>query len=266
MLNLPLDAVDALPRDVLAIETEYAQGTLLETHSHRRAQFLYGKTGLMEVETDDGAWVVPPHSGVWIPAGEPHRVRMVGVSTCSLYIEPAAAPRSGAQCEVLMVSPMLRQLLLEAVDTPALYDLDGRDGLLMSLALHEIARASVLPFFAPLPRDAQLASLCIAFLHRPFVHTPPSEWAKKLHQSERTFSRFFRAETGMAFGEWRQQACLISALALLAMGKPVTAVALELGYESPGAFSTMFRKRLACPPSEFVRSQMTAPSRARTPH
>ena len=58
----------------------------------------------------------------------------------------------------------------------------------------------------------------------------------------------------MGFGEWRQQACLISALALLAMAKPVTAVALELGYESPGAFSTMFRKRLACPPSDFVRS------------
>jgi AraC-like DNA-binding protein len=41
---------------------------------------------------------------------------------------------------------------------------------------------------------------------------------------------------------------------MLIMGKPVTAVALELGYESPGAFSTMFRKSLACPPSEFVKS------------
>jgi AraC-like DNA-binding protein/quercetin dioxygenase-like cupin family protein len=252
--NMSLDTVDATPRDALAIGTDYAQGTLLATHSHRRAQFLYGATGLMEVGTDDGAWVVPPHSGVWIPAGKPHRVRMVGVSTCSLYIEPAAAPRPGAQCEVLMVSPLLRQLLLEAVDMPALYDLDGRDGLLMSLALHEIARASVLPFFAPLPQHTQLASLCIAFLHRPLVHAPPSAWAKKLHKSERTFSRFFRAETGMAFGEWRQQACLISALAMLAKGKSVTAVALELGYESPGAFSTMFRKKLACPPSEFVRS------------
>ena len=117
----------------------------------------------------------------------------------------------------------------------------------------QIARASVLPFFAPLPRNTQLASLCIAFLHRPLVHAPLSEWAEKLHQSERTFSRFFRAETGMAFSEWRQQACLISALSMLAKGKPVTAVALELGNESPGAFSAMFRKRLACPPSEFVR-------------
>lgn len=254
MRNVPLDTVDALPRETLAIRTDYAKGTLLDTHSHRRAQFLYGATGLMEVGTDDGAWVVPPNSGVWIPAGKPHRVRMVGVSTCSLYIEPAAAPRPAAQCEVLMVTPLLRQLLLASVDIPARYDLNSRDGLLLNLALHEIARANVLPFFAPLPQDAQLASLCIEFLHQPLVHTPPSKWATKLHQSERTFSRFFRAETGMAFGEWRQQACLISALAMLSMGKPVTAVALELGYESPGAFSTMFRKRLACPPSDFFRS------------
>lgn len=254
MRNVPLDIVDALPRETLAIRTDYAKGTVLDTHSHRRAQFLYGATGLMEVDTDDGAWVVPPHSGVWIPAGKLHRVRMMGVSTCSLYIEPEAAPRTTAKCEVLMVSPMFRQLLLEAADTPALYESNGRDGLLMSLMLHEIARAKVLPFFAPLPRDAQLASLCTAFLHRPLIQTQPSEWAKKLHKSERTFSRFFRAETGMAFGEWRQQACLISALALLSTGKSVTAVALEIGYESPGAFSTMFRKRLACPPSDFAKS------------
>lgn len=252
MRNLPLDPLDATPREVIAIGTDYAPGRLLDTHSHRRAQFLYGATGLMEVGTDDGAWVVPPHSGVWIPAGQPHRVRMVGVSTRSLYIEPAAVPRAGTQCEVLMVSPLLRQLLLEAIDVPALYERGGRDGLLMRLALHEIGRADALPFHAPLPRHAQLSALCIAFLHQPHVHVSPRDWARQLHQSERTFSRFFRAETGMAFGEWKQQACLLSALALLTAGKPVTTVALELGYDSPGAFSTMFRKRLGCSPSVFA--------------
>jgi len=58
----------------------------------------------------------------------------------------------------------------------------------------------------------------------------------------------------MAFGEWRQHACLISALSRLTEGQPVTAVALELGYDSPGAFSTMFRRRLGFSPSEIARS------------
>ena len=62
MLNIPLHSVDAVARDVLAIGTDYTPGTLLPTHSHRRAQFLYGMSGLMEVETDDGAWTIPPYS------------------------------------------------------------------------------------------------------------------------------------------------------------------------------------------------------------
>ncbi|MGJ7541692.1 AraC family transcriptional regulator [Variovorax sp. LT1R16] len=252
MRNVPLADVDALPQAVLAIGTDYAKGVLLETHSHRRAQFLYGATGLMEVGTDDGAWVVPPYSGVWIPAGQPHRVRMVGVSTRSLYIEPAAAPRAGMQCEVLKVSALLHQLLLEATDTRADYEEHTRDGMLMQLLLHELARAETLPFFAPLPRDPGLAALCIGFLHRPRIHAAPGDWAQQLHKSERNFSRLFRQQTGMAFGEWRQQACLLAALSRLASGTPVTTVALELGYDSPGAFSTMFRKRLGRAPSSFL--------------
>jgi AraC-like DNA-binding protein/quercetin dioxygenase-like cupin family protein len=252
MRNQSLEALDATPRPVLAIGTDYMPGTMLETHSHRRAQFLYGATGLMEVGTDDGAWVVPPHSGVWIPAGKPHRVRMVGVSTRSLYIEPTAIPRHGALCEVLVVSPLLRHLLIAAIDLPALYDERARDGLLMDLLLHEVGRAVALPFFSPLPVDERLAALCIAFLHDPDVRISPLDWAQRLHQSERTFSRFFCVQTGMTFAQWRQQACLLSAMAQLATGRSVTTVALQLGYDSPGAFSTMFRKKLGRPPSQFM--------------
>jgi len=92
MRNIPLADVDHVARPVVAIGTDYSPGTLLDFHTHRRAQFLYGMTGLMEVDTDDGTWMVPPYSGVWLPAGERHRVRMNGVSTRSLYIEPVAAP------------------------------------------------------------------------------------------------------------------------------------------------------------------------------
>lgn len=56
MRNVLIDAVDAIARPVLAIGTDYPPGQLLPTHSHRRAQFLYGATGVMEVGTDDGAW------------------------------------------------------------------------------------------------------------------------------------------------------------------------------------------------------------------
>ncbi|MEQ6307641.1 helix-turn-helix transcriptional regulator [Delftia acidovorans] len=252
MLNIPLHSVDAVARDVLAIGTDYTPGTLLPTHSHRRAQFLYGMSGLMEVETDDGAWTIPPYSGVWIPASKPHSVRMQGVSTRSLYIEPAAAPRPGVHCEALVVTPLLHQLLLSCADLPALYDEAGRDGALVTLVLHELASARSLPLFAPIPRDEKLAALCKQFLAQPSIRATPQDWAQALNKSLRTFSRFFQQHTGMAFGAWRQQACLLAAVSRLSAGTSVTQVALDLGYDSPSAFSTMFRKALGRVPSELV--------------
>jgi len=254
MLNTALQSVDAVARPLIATGTDYPAGTLLDTHTHRRAQLLYGMTGLMEVETDDGAWVVPPFSGVWIPAGHRHKVRMQGVSTRSVYIEPDAAPRAATGCEVLSISPLLHQLLLASAGIAALYDENGRDGAVVQLILHELRTAPTLPLFAPVARDASLAALCRAFLRQPDIRSAPQAWARDTHRSLRTFARFFRQQTGLSFGEWRRQACLLAALSRLSAGQSVTQVALELGYDSPGAFSTMFRKALGKSPSDFIRA------------
>lgn len=261
MRNVPLNSVDAVARPVLAIGTDYPPGTLLDTHTHRRAQVLYGMSGVMEVETDDGAWAIPPYSGVWIPAGKRHRVRMQGVSTRSLYIEPAAAPRPADHCEALVISPLLHQLLLASADMPALYDEDGRDGALAQLLLHEVRQTQTMPLFAPIPQDRQLARLCKAFLKSPSIQATPQMWAQRLHKSLRTFTRFFHQQTGMSFGAWRQQACLLAALPRLSAGQSVTQVALDLGYDSPSAFSTMFKRRLGKTPMNFISESDTAASR-----
>jgi hypothetical protein len=64
-------------------------------------------------------------------------------------------------------------------------------------------------------------------------------------------ARAFRRETGMSFGAWRQQACLLVALPRLAAGEAVTTVALDLGYDSPAAFSTMFKRLLGISPNRY---------------
>lgn len=44
------------------------------------------------------------------------------------------------------------------------------------------------------------------------------------------------------------------ALSRLSSGEPITRIALDLGYESPAAFSTMFRRLTGRPPSHYVRN------------
>ena len=77
------------------------------------------------------------------------------------------------------------------------------------------------------------------------------DWARELGASERTLARLFSRETGMTFGQWRQQVKLLAALARLARGESVTAVAFDLGYASQSAFIAMFRRALGRTPGRY---------------
>lgn len=256
MRNRHIDDLDSVQRPVIAIGTDYPRGYLLPMHQHRRAQLLYGATGVMQVFTRQGNWIVPPQHAVWLPPQMAHEVRMVGVTTRSLYIEPAALLVDPPQdCQVVSVTPLMRQLLMAAVDMPLDYDEQGRDGALVSLLLHELANLPPLPLHIPLPADRRLSELCQQFLQHPDAHDSPQAWASRLYMSIRSFSRLFRAQTGMSFSQWRQRACVVLALAQLAEGSSVTQVALELGYESSAAFATMFRRVLGQTPSCYLASE-----------
>jgi AraC-like DNA-binding protein len=64
----------------------------------------------------------------------------------------------------------------------------------------------------------------------------------------------FRQQTDLSFSQWRQRACVVLALARLASGTAVTRIALDFGYDSPAAFSTMFRRVLGQPPSVWMEA------------
>jgi len=252
MRNVEPNDYEDTPRAVVAVGNDYPPAFELARHQHRRAQLLYAAEGVATVDTDQGAWIAPRERAVWIPAGVAHAVRMVGaVRTCSLFIDPAACRARGDQCQVLAVSPLLRSLLMAAPDLPANYDEGGRDGLVMALLVAETIAAPVAPLAVPFPQSPALVAKCRAFMARPHAHQTIDGWSADLGLGRRAFTRAFRRETGISFGAWRQQACLMEALPRLAAGEPVTAVALDLGYDSPAAFTTMFKRLLGISPSRY---------------
>jgi AraC-like DNA-binding protein len=248
---LPAD-YEATPRPVVAIGNDFDQGHVVAPHRHRRCQLLYSPAGVLTVATEHGAWVVPPDHCLWLPAGVEHEVKALGpLRTRSLFLEPDAAGGMPRRCQVLGVSGLMRSLIAEAVDLPVEYALDSRAGLIMALLVHELRRLPEQPLSLPLPTHAALAQRCRWFLARPAAHETIEGWSAALAMSRRAFTRLFRRETAMSFSAWRQQACLLAALPRLAAGEPVTAVALDLGYDSPAAFATMFKRALGSPPSRY---------------
>jgi len=250
-----------VPRPVAAMAKDFPSGFLIERHSHPRAQLIYAAEGVMRVTSPGGAWIVPPYRAVWVPARIEHEVRMSGdVQMRTLYIEPKAAPATLTDCTVLEVMPLLRSLILRAVEEPIEYDEHGSAGLVMALILAELARAATVPLSVPLPRDLRLAALCRALLDDPAASDTLEDWAQRVGASARTLARLFRRETGMSFIAWRQQVRLAEAMGRLAKGEPVARIAEGLGYSSASAFTAMFHRALGATPLQYLsRTSHAAP-------
>ncbi|WP_439572110.1 AraC family transcriptional regulator [Phreatobacter sp.] len=248
------EALQNVQRPVVAMAAEFANGEVGTRHCHRRGQFLHGLTGIMTVITDDGSWAVAPQHALWIPPGVMHQTRCWGaVSLRTIYIEPAAAIGLPGTCQLMEISPLLRELLNEAVALPTEYETGGRDGAIIDLILAEIRRMPELVRSAPMPKDRRLARICEAILRDPGNNHDLDHWARYGGLGRRTLTRLFRHETGMSFVQWRQQVRLMEALSRLTAGEAVTHVALDLGYDSPSAFSAMFRRTMGLSPRDYLR-------------
>lgn len=243
---------------VVALPSDYPDGHHVPPHNHSRGQLLYALSGVVMVTTSEGRWMVPMEHALWIPAGMTHSVEMIGaVRMRSVYVLPGATEGLPASTRVVGMTNLMRSLVVEAADMPVARERGGRDALLMSLLLHEIPRLPELPLGLPFPSEPQLAALCRRFLIAPSPQARIDDWAEMLAMSRRAFTRAFRRETGLSLSTWRQQACLFAALPRLAAGEAVTSVALDLGYESTAAFTTMFKRMTGIPPQRYLREMQS---------
>ena len=243
-------------RAIVARRSSYARGHHVKPHWHARAQFIFAVAGTMRVRTPRHAWIVPPSRALWVPSHTVHEIQMHGVVEMrSLYVNDAAGAGMPSTCVVLNVTPLLRELVVRAVALPVRYDEDGDDGVLMRLLMAEIRRLPQCALDLPLPESPDLTQLCERLLTDLSTRRPCGLDADDMNTSTRTLYRRFVRETGITFARWKQQARLLESIRRLAEGMPVTTVALDLGYESPSAFSTMFRRSLGIAPRAFIKTQ-----------
>jgi len=233
---------------------DYPSDFVVPSHHHPTAQLIHAVQGVMIVTTNAGQWIVPPTRGLWMPAGVKHQIRTVGeVRVRTVYIRSDACPELPQHCQVVKISPLLRELILASIDVSQPYAIDSRDGRLMALLLDEVTLLPSLPLRLPQPTDPDLLTICNAIALAPDEPSTLNQWAERLGVDPKTIQRRFSRQTGMTFGQWRQQARLITALEQLASGVKVVDVALNLGYGSPSAFTTMFKRQFGVTPSAYFR-------------
>lgn len=241
---------------VLVRPSRYLDGDHVPDHCHTRSQLLYAMTGVVTVTTAAGRWMVPPEHALWLPAGTVHAVDIFGdVEMRSVYVRPDAVAGLPAHLHVAALTPLMRALIVDASAFSIEDKNDPRTVFIMGCLMYEIPRLPERPLGLPFPADPRLAALCRGFLEAPSSGAGIDRWAEVLGMSRRSFTRFFRRETGLPLSTWRQQASLMAALPRLSAGEAVTTVALDLGYESTAAFTTMFKRMMGSPPKAYLKRE-----------
>lgn len=238
--------------------TKHLAGTRISFLYRDWAQLVYASEGAITVETPDGAWVVPPNRAVWVPAKTPHEVVVHGRTTLrSIYLRQAEGLNSRS-C-TFGLTPLARELVLHVAATAPLRRSVPEHRRLVAVLVDQLRELPVLPVYLPQPkREVMLRAS--RMLQR--WTERPAEVAHSVGLSLKSLERSFKAETGLSLGAWRQQARLMEALRLLALGDAVGAVAFRIGYQSDSAFVYAFRQAFGMPPGEFFgrETRLTLPS------
>lgn len=173
----------------------------------------------------------------------PSRVR-------TLYIWRAPARSIRKTCAILCATPLLRSLIDHICRLEILRDDVAAAKRLAAVLIDQIGDQSELPLFVPLLRSP-LGLRVAAALHADPGDTPRiRDLAGALGVSDRTLERAFLADASMTIGEWRQRARISHAIRLLAARGNVKDVALEVGYETPSAFVTAFKRTVGTTPGK----------------
>ncbi len=238
---------------VATLAYEYPSRSRVPEHAHGSDQLIYAISGLMEVSSGQSMWLIPPHFALWIPARTQHRIHMPGpVAMRTLYLRRDLAARLEPRCAVLHVTPLLRELIVEAVSVGQLRMRNHYECALRDLLIRQIQKASPIPTFVTLPREERALAVAQAILRNPAESKSMAVLCSEAGVGVRTIERAFHKDVGISFELWRRQVRLTKAVELLVSGCSIKEVAYRVGYCQSSAFVEMFRRTFGTTPKAWV--------------
>jgi AraC-like DNA-binding protein/quercetin dioxygenase-like cupin family protein len=224
-------------------------------HHHPYHQLEYALSGIAEVETERGRYLLPPRQAIWIPAGIAHDTTLRGVSSVSVFFHPDDYESGVEHAAILAVPSILREMIQCAqrwpIDRPDVDDPIAA-GFFRALALLIAERVDdALPLWLPSINDSLVAD--VIDLAASGSSTLSLERAcAVVGISQRTLRRRIRADIDMSWSEYVLHANLMRAMALLAGSDcSVIEISSRCGFDSPSGFVRAFRKLTGTTPSTY---------------
>ena len=235
------------------------QGDRLTTgfHRHDVHQIEYAVHGVVEVETSDGTYLLPPHQAAWIPAGCRHQATLhASVTTISVLFAPSLVPHAGDEVRILHASPLIREMVNYAVrwpitrrdDDPVADHFFRTLGHLVGDELGHESRRSL-----PTSDDPVVAA-ALDHTQRHLSEVTIGDVCAAIGVSERTLRRRFTESLGMSWRSYLVRARILRSMALLTEpGRSVLDVSLAVGFENVSAFARAFSRQAGETPSTYRR-------------
>jgi len=229
-------------------------GEVSDWHQHEFGQLVSARKGSMLIGTRRRVLILTPAMAIWIPPDAEHWSQS-NASNEMLYVDVdrSDAEGLGADCRIIAMTPLIGELMQATLPTARKNRSGAHQTAVDTLLREEVCAAPDVPLSIILPKDRRLAGLARQAFENPSAFASVADWLDSAAASRKTVERIFVSETGMTPSKWLRHARLMHAIIRLAAGEKVGTVALDVGYDSPSAFSFMFRQLVGKSPREFGR-------------
>jgi AraC-like DNA-binding protein len=232
-------------------------------HFHDVHEIEYACHGMVEVKTEIGHYLLPPHQAAWIPAGLHHQTTLnAGAQTLAVLFEPRLVPMAGDRVRIIAVSALLREMMLYSARWPSSRSESGMQADSFFQALGYVVAEALddeRPLHLPVSSDP-VVTAATDFTRAHLGYVTLSDVTRAVGVSERTLRRIFSTNLGMSWRSYLIRARVLRSMALLAQpGRSVLEVSIAVGFDDVGAFARSFARHCGETPSAYKRRISAAP-------
>jgi AraC-like DNA-binding protein len=232
-------------------------------HFHDVHEIEYASRGMVEVETEAGHYLLPPHQAAWIPAGLHHKTTLnAGVQTLAVLFEPSLVPMGGDRVRIISVSALLREMMLFSVRWPISRTESGVEADSFFQTLGYVVTEALddeMPLNLPVSADP-VVTAATDYTRAHLDGVTVSDVTRAVGVSERTLRRIFNTHLGLSWRSYLLRARVLRSMAMLAQpDRSVLEVSIAVGFDDAGAFARSFARHCGETPSAYRRRISGAP-------